>query len=88
MPHNRDDVIKALDAFNGIVIAFNAISAKPLREEPIKTIRAALQSCLDDGWNYNIDEAPRDGTRILCVSGGGHVMILQWFEPQEGIPNW
>jgi hypothetical protein len=33
---------KALEFFNGIVISFNAISSKPLREDIVQTIRAAL----------------------------------------------
>ena len=33
-----------------------------LTDDQIETIRQCLQSCL---WNYNMEEAPRDGTHVL-----------------------
>lgn len=46
-------------------------------------IRAYLQSCLDDGWNFNMDEAPRHQTddqlriRILATDGN-EIFSCRW----------
>jgi hypothetical protein len=33
-----------------------------------------------DEWK-TIEEAPRDGTFVLCVEPSGHINILQWATP-------
>lgn len=61
-------------------------------EEHYETIRQCLQSCL---WNYNMDEAPRDTTRIIVMNGdeGGYhtepfdIGVAEW-STCIGKPQW
>lgn len=56
--------------------------------EAIETLRHALRSMQDQGWQP-IETAPKDGTKIRCIVGHDE-MILHWdeTEPDEYDPAW
>lgn len=49
---------------------YTVSTEKVLGSDNLKTIRQVLEEKLNGGWNYNIDEAPRDGD-VLVMYGEG-----------------
>jgi len=50
---------------------------KYMRTSGKSAFELALEFANKDEWNPNIDEAPRDGTNILCYNGLNY-SISQW----------
>lgn len=57
--------------------ALKSIGCNPyMNPESYRTIREVLQDALNP-WNYNMDEAPKDGTKIL-VYENNDIYAVYW----------
>jgi hypothetical protein len=74
----RDDMYEAEQNGDPIVIAY-------MRN--IQTILWALSQCIDP-WNTNMDEAPKDGTKVLFWTGGYDVFAAYYVAEMNNSGHW
>jgi hypothetical protein len=77
----------ALDILNSREEDFINYGVATLDNYQIKTIRQALQrpAMVDEGWNYNMDEAPRDGQWLKLLGVNGKEDKAKWCDYTSNI---